>query len=106
MTGVSFPCREIGGDYYDFIQCKNDPCLTIAVGDVSGKGTGAALLMSSLHAAVRAQAQTRRSISEVMFEINEYIFENSSSNKFIKLFYGTINPQSGDIKLSTGGNTL
>ncbi|MFL6276927.1 MAG: SpoIIE family protein phosphatase [Blastocatellia bacterium] len=104
MTGVSFPCREIGGDYYDFIQCKNDPCLTVAVGDVSGKGTGAALLMSSLHAAVRAQAQTRRSISEVMAEINEYIFENSPSNKFLTLFYGTINPESGELKYSNGGH--
>jgi sigma-B regulation protein RsbU (phosphoserine phosphatase) len=104
MTGVSFPCREIGGDYYDFIQCKNDPCLTVAVGDVSGKGTGAALLMSSLHAAVRAQAQTRRSISEVMAEINEYIFENSPSNKFLTLFYGTINPQTGELKYSNGGH--
>jgi serine phosphatase RsbU (regulator of sigma subunit) len=104
MTGVSFPCREIGGDYYDFIQCKNDPCLTVAVGDVSGKGTGAALLMSSLHAAVRAQAQTRRSISEVMAEINEYIYENSPSNKFLTLFYGTINPQSGELKYSNGGH--
>jgi phosphoserine phosphatase RsbU/P len=104
MTGVSFPCREIGGDYYDFIQCKNDPCLTVAVGDVSGKGTGAALLMSSLHAAVRAQAQTRRSISEVMAEINEYIFENSPSNKFLTLFYGTMNPLTGELKYSNGGH--
>ena len=104
MTGVSFPCREIGGDYYDFIQCKNDPCLTVAVGDVSGKGTGAALLMSSLHAAVRAQAQTRRSISEVMGEINEYIYENSPSNKFLTLFYGQLNPQTGELKYSNGGH--
>jgi phosphoserine phosphatase RsbU/P len=104
MTGVSFPCREIGGDYYDFIQCKNDPCLTVAVGDVSGKGTGAALLMSSLHAAVRAQAQTRRSISEVMSEINEYIFENSPSNKFLTLFYGQLNPLTGELKYSNGGH--
>jgi len=104
MTGVSFPCREIGGDYYDFIQCKNDPCLTVAVGDVSGKGTGAALLMSSLHAAVRAQAQTRRSISEVMGEINEYIFENSPSNKFLTLFYGQLNPLTGELKYSNGGH--
>ena len=104
MTGVSFPCREIGGDYYDFIQCKSDPCLTVAVGDVSGKGTGAALLMSSLHAAVRAQAQTRRSISEVMAEINEYIYENSPSNKFLTLFYGTLNPLTGELKYSNGGH--
>jgi sigma-B regulation protein RsbU (phosphoserine phosphatase) len=104
MTGVSFPCREIGGDYYDFIRRKSDNRLIVAVGDVSGKGTGAALLMSSLHAAVRAQSQTRRTISEVMGEINEYIFENSPSNKFLTLFYGEIDPETGGLVYSNGGH--
>lgn len=104
MTGVSFPCREIGGDYYDFIHRKRDSHLIVAVGDVSGKGTGAALLMSSLHAAVRAQSQTRASISEVMGEINEYIFENSPSNKFLTLFYGGLDPDTGMLTYSNGGH--
>jgi sigma-B regulation protein RsbU (phosphoserine phosphatase) len=104
MTGVSFPCREIGGDYYDFIHRKRDSHLIVAVGDVSGKGTGAALLMSSLHAAVRAQSQTRASISEVMGEINQYIFENSPSNKFLTLFYGELDPDTGTLTYSNGGH--
>ena len=104
MTGVSFPCREIGGDYYDFIPRKRDSHLIVAVGDVSGKGTGAALLMSSLHAAVRAQSQTRASISEVMGEINQYIFENSPSNKFLTLFYGDVDPETGTLQYSNGGH--
>lgn len=104
MTGVSFPCREIGGDYYDFIRRKSDNHLIVAVGDVSGKGTGAALLMSSLHAAVRAQSQTRRTISQVMGEINEYIFENSPSNKFLTLFYGEIVTETGTMIYSNGGH--
>ncbi len=104
MTGVSFPCREIGGDYYDFIHRKRDSHLILAVGDVSGKGTGAALLMSSLHAAVRAQSQTRSRISEVMGEINQYIFENSPSNKFLTLFYGELAPDTGALAYSNGGH--
>jgi len=104
MTGVSFPCREIGGDYYDFIHRKRDSHLIVAVGDVSGKGTGAALLMSSLHAAVRAQSQTRASISEIMGEINQYIFENSPSNKFLTLFYGGLDPETGTLTYSNGGH--
>ena len=104
MTGVSFPCREIGGDYYDFIHRKRDSHLIVAVGDVSGKGTGAALLMSSLHAAVRAQSQTRASTSEVMGEINQYIFENSPSNKFLTLFYGGLDPNTGTLTYSNGGH--
>ncbi|HYP29547.1 MAG TPA: SpoIIE family protein phosphatase [Blastocatellia bacterium] len=104
MTGVSFPCREIGGDYYDFIKRKRDNRLVIAVGDVSGKGTGAALLMSSLHAAVRAQSQTRASICEVMGEINQYIYENSPSNKYLTLFYGELDPETGTLVYSNGGH--
>ena len=104
MTGVSFPCREIGGDYYDFIQRKRDNRLVVAVGDVSGKGTGAALLMSSLHAAVRAQAQARSTISEVMGEINQYIFENSPPNKFLTLFYAELDPETGTLAYSNGGH--
>lgn len=104
MTGVSFPCREIGGDYYDFIHRKRDSRLIVAVGDVSGKGTGAALLMSSLHAAVRAQAQTGLPIGQVMGEINQYIFENSPPNKFLTLFYGELDPKTGTLAYSNGGH--
>jgi phosphoserine phosphatase RsbU/P len=104
MTGVSFPCREIGGDYYDFIFRKRDNRLILAVGDVSGKGTGAALLMSSVHAAVRAQSQARSAIGEVMGEINEYIFENSPSNKYLTLFYGELDPLTGVLAYSNGGH--
>src|SRR5207244_7749601 len=57
LQGISFPCYEIGGDYYDFIQRTNGN-LVVALGDVSGKGTAAALLMSSLHAAVHAQVES------------------------------------------------
>ncbi|HSB09597.1 MAG TPA: SpoIIE family protein phosphatase [Blastocatellia bacterium] len=104
MTGVSFPCREIGGDYYDFIYRKRDKRLLVAVGDVSGKGTGAAILMSSLHAAVRAQSQARSTISELMGEINQYIFENSPPNKFLTLFYGELDPETGTLVYSNGGH--
>ncbi len=104
MTAVSFPCREIGGDYYDYIYRKRDNRLILAVGDVSGKGTGAALLMSSLHAAVRAQSQVLASISEVMAEINQYIQENSPSNKYLTLFYSELDPLTGRLTYANGGH--
>src|ERR1043166_4334706 len=104
MTGVSFPCREIGGDYYDFIHRKRDSHLIVAVGDVSGKGTGAALLMSSVHAAVRAQSQTKASISEIMAETNSYIYENSPSSKYLTLFYSVLDPLTGELDYSNGGH--
>jgi phosphoserine phosphatase RsbU/P len=104
MTGVSFPCREIGGDYYDFVESRKDSQVVIALGDVSGKGTGAALLMSSLHAAVRAQSLTQASICEIMSEINRYLFENTPSSKFVTLFYGKLDPKSGLLTYCNGGH--
>ncbi len=105
MTAVSFPCREIGGDYYDYIP-RRDGKMALAVGDVSGKGTGAALLMSSVHAAVRAQSQTGASISEIMAEVNSYIYENSPSSKYLTLFYSVLDPMTGELVYSNGGHNI
>lgn len=103
MIGISFPCREIGGDYYDFIQRKNGHII-FALGDVSGKGIGAALLMSSLHAALRAQAQTGLGIAEIVTEVNNYIFESSPENKFLTLFCAELDPTTGRLVYSNAGH--
>ncbi|HZS48804.1 MAG TPA: SpoIIE family protein phosphatase [Blastocatellia bacterium] len=103
LTGMSFPCREIGGDYYDFIE-RTDGNLEIALGDVSGKGTGAALLMASLHAAVRAQATTGSSVSGVMGAISEYLDRNSPDNKFATLFLGVLDTETGNLVYSNAGH--
>jgi len=103
MTGISFPCREIGGDYYDFIE-RPDGRLGLALGDVSGKGTGAALLMASLHAAVRAQATTASSISHVMHEISNYLVRNTPDNKYATLFLGVLDQTTGSLVYSNAGH--
>lgn len=103
MIGISFPCREIGGDYYDFIPRKNGNII-FALGDVSGKGMGAALLMSSLHAALRAQAKTGLRTAEIITEVNNYILESSPENKFLTLFCGELDPQSGRLNYSNAGH--
>jgi phosphoserine phosphatase RsbU/P len=103
LMGVSFPCYEVGGDYFDFIQ-KRDGRMVIALGDVSGKGTGAALLMSSIHAAVRAQCTTRLSPSEIVTEINQYIYDNTPSNRYITLFYSELDPRTHQLAYINGGH--
>jgi serine phosphatase RsbU (regulator of sigma subunit)/pSer/pThr/pTyr-binding forkhead associated (FHA) protein len=103
MIGVSFPCHEVGGDYYDFIE-KRDGRWVIALGDVSGKGTGAALLMSSVHAAVRAHARTRLSASEIVSEINQYIYDNTPANRYVTLFYSELDPRSHQLTYINGGH--
>ena len=103
LMGMSFPCYEVGGDYYDFIE-RRDGRVVIALGDVSGKGTGAALLMSSLHAAVRAQTTTRLSASEVVGEINHYIYDNTPSNRYVTLFYSELDPRSHQLTYINAGH--
>ncbi|MFN0110908.1 MAG: SpoIIE family protein phosphatase [Blastocatellia bacterium] len=103
MIGVSFPCHEVGGDYFDFIE-KRDGRLVVALGDVSGKGTAAALLMSSVHAAVRAQATTRLSATEIVGEINQYIYDNTPTNRYVTMFYSELDPRTHQLTYVNAGH--
>jgi serine phosphatase RsbU (regulator of sigma subunit) len=103
LMGFSFPCHEVGGDYYDFIE-KRDGRWVIALGDVSGKGTAAALLMSSVHAAVRAHSRTRLSANEIVSEINQYIHDNTPANRYVTLFYSELDPRSHQLTYINGGH--
>ena len=103
LQGISFPCYEIGGDYYDFIR-REDGKLIVALGDVSGKGTAAALLMSSLHAAIHAHAETHDSIVETIGAVNRYLVESIPANRFVTLFYGELDPKSGALTFLNAGH--
>jgi len=103
LQGISFPCYEIGGDYYDFIQRSNGN-LVVALGDVSGKGTAAALLMSSLHAAVHAQFDTHKSLAETIASINRYLVESIPANRFVTLFYADLDPKTGALAFLNAGH--
>lgn len=103
VVGVSFPCFEVGGDYYDFIS-KRDGKFVVALGDVSGKGIGAALLMSSVHAAVRAHSTTRLSPAEIVREINQYEYDNTPSNRYVTLFYSELDPRTHELTYINAGH--
>src|SRR5256714_935407 len=103
LQGISFPCYEIGGDYYDFIKRSNGN-LVVALGDVSGKGTAAALLMSSLHAAVHAQFETHKSLVETISAINRYLVESIPANRFVTLFYAELDPKTGALAFLNAGH--
>jgi sigma-B regulation protein RsbU (phosphoserine phosphatase) len=103
LQGISFPCYEIGGDYYDFIE-REDGRLVIALGDVSGKGTAAALLMSSLHAAIHAQSASHNSLVATISAVNRYLAENIPTNRFVTLFYAELDPESGALSFLNAGH--
>lgn len=103
FQGISFSCYEIGGDYYDFLP-RHDGKMLVALGDVSGKGTAAALLMSSLHAAMHAQVAAKTSLEETVTSINKYLAENTPANRFITLFVTELDPATGYIKFINAGH--
>ena len=103
FQGISFSCYEIGGDYYDFIPNPNGK-MFIALGDVSGKGTAAALLMSSLHAAIHAQVAAQDSLSEAITSVNHYLAENTPANRFVTLFIAELNPADGTLSYINAGH--
>ncbi|HYE13629.1 MAG TPA: SpoIIE family protein phosphatase [Pyrinomonadaceae bacterium] len=103
LQGISFPSYQIGGDYYDFILCT-DRRLVVALGDVSGKGTSAALLMSSLHAAVHAQVASCRPLTETISAVNRYLADNTPPNRFVTLFYAELDAVTGSLSFINAGH--
>jgi serine phosphatase RsbU (regulator of sigma subunit) len=103
FQGISFSCYEIGGDYYDFIS-RHDGKMLIALGDVSGKGTAAALLMSSLHAAIHAQVSAKSSLPEIVTSVNQYLSENTPTNRFVTLFIAELDPADGTFRYINAGH--
>ena len=103
FQGISFSCYEIGGDYYDFIN-RHDGKMLIALGDVSGKGTAAALLMSSVHAAIHAQVAAKNSLLETVTSVNQYLAENTPTNRFVTLFIAELDPETGKIGYINAGH--
>ena len=103
FQGISFSCYEIGGDYYDFIP-RHDGKMFVALGDVSGKGTAAALLMSSLHAAIHAQAVAKSSLAETITSVNKYLSENTPANRFVTLFLAELDLTSGKLNYINAGH--
>jgi serine phosphatase RsbU (regulator of sigma subunit) len=98
------PAHEIGGDYYDFLSLQGGRW-GIAIGDVSGKGIGAALIMASLQASLRAQAlQPHLDVSALVGDVNRLVFESSPTHFFASLFYSEYEPATRVLKYVNAGH--
>lgn len=89
ITGVNVPSRQVGGDYYDCIKIDATH-YGIAIGDVSGKGVPASLLMSNVQASLHALVGTGMPIPNMIAKINNLIYDNTTLDKFITFFYGVL----------------
>ncbi|HWE86487.1 MAG TPA: SpoIIE family protein phosphatase [Terracidiphilus sp.] len=103
-AGACRPALGVGGDYYDFIPMSNGG-LGIAIGDVSGKGIPAALLMATLRAFLRGQAIDQETdLGAVIANLNRLVFESSAQNRYATFFLGVFDSASRVLRYVNAGH--
>lgn len=91
VQGVSVPAREVGGDFFNYFELPSGQ-LALLVGDVSGKGVGAALLMANIQASLRIRLSLGQELRAIADEIDRDIEENSPGPLYATLFVGILDP--------------
>jgi serine phosphatase RsbU (regulator of sigma subunit) len=99
------PAREVGGDFYDF-HPLSEGLLGLVVGDATGKGVPAALVMSTTCGMLRLAAQSSSSPGEMLQRVNETLFPYIPANMFVTCFYATLDPKSGTLSYANAGHDL
>jgi predicted ester cyclase len=99
------PAREVGGDFYDF-HLLSEGQLGLVVGDATGKGVPAALVMSTTCGMLRLAAQSSSSPGEMLRRVNETLFPYIPPNMFVTCFYAILDPKSGSLTYANAGHDL
>jgi sigma-B regulation protein RsbU (phosphoserine phosphatase) len=105
IAGKSLPALNVGGDYYDFIWL-DDHRLAIGLGDVSGNGLPASLVMANLQATIRGQALLDIAPEECLARANKFLVQSTDVRTFITLFYGILDTKENRLYYSSAGQNL
>ena len=103
LGASNLPTRQVGGDYYDLIPLSRGR-LAFLVADVSGKGIPAALLVSTVHAAVHLQIDEAKTVAELVGRIDRHLRRYAATRKYLTLFFGLIEPDSGKLRYVSAGH--
>ena len=103
IAGINIPSKSVGGDYYDCIKLQ-DGRYAVVIADVAGKGTPAALLVSSLHAYLAAYLESPIGLTDLARRLNRVIARASTDDKFITGFIALLNPSTGEIESVNAGH--
>jgi len=103
VNGLCLPCQEVGGDWYDYFPLQ-DGRLAVVLADVSGKGMGAALLMSSTRTILRLVAETGLPPGEVLSRVNSILLKDFPTAKFVTMVYGLLDPRKRSIVFANAGH--
>ncbi len=103
VAGDSIFCLEIAGDYYDVIPLPEGRT-ALALGDVSGKGAGAALIMASVQTALRSLMDSDRPLGETVSRMNDVLEHNTPSGDFITFFVAVFDPKNASLTYVNAGH--
>jgi len=103
IFGESIPSRMVGGDYFDYFLIPQDRLL-VAIADVSGKGLPAALLMANFQSALRILSKLDIEIKDLVMELNNLVYSNTSPDKFITFFIGVLDLRTNIMKYVNAGH--
>jgi serine phosphatase RsbU (regulator of sigma subunit) len=99
------PAREVGGDFYDFVELSSGH-LGLIMGDATGHGMPAALMMATTRGMLRAVVQSLESPGEVLARVNEALVADIPPSTFVTCFYGILDPKSGGFIYANAGHNL
>jgi phosphoserine phosphatase RsbU/P len=103
LAGFNAACRTVGGDYYGFFPYP-DGRVALALGDVSGKGMPASLMMMALHARVQVLAEDPGNLGVFLSRLNKATCANCPSNRFITFFFCVLDTVGGDLTFANAGH--
>jgi sigma-B regulation protein RsbU (phosphoserine phosphatase) len=103
LAGTSIPAQVVGGDYFDFIRLERGR-MGVCLGDVSGKGMPAALLMANVQATLRGQTLLDGDVASCIRRSNRLLFESTPPEKFVTLVYGALDPSDHSFRFTNAGH--
>lgn len=103
LSALLQPARQVGGDFYDFFPLE-DRRLCLIIGDVAGKGVPASLLMARTVTLIRASARQTQRPTEILQVVNRELCRNNEECRFVTLFCGVLDLQSGMLDYASGGH--
>jgi sigma-B regulation protein RsbU (phosphoserine phosphatase) len=103
FVAENLPSQRVSGDLYDVIQFENG-CIGVAIGDIIGKGTPGAILMSSLYSIFKSQIQLNMPIPQILSRTNDLLCEASDPDKFATFIYGVLDPRRSAFDYSNAGH--
>ncbi len=101
----SIPAKEVGGDFYDFLALE-DGRFGVVIGDVSGHGLSAAMVMTAAMGTVRFAAEGKTQTNEVLNMVSARLNKDTQSNMFVALFYGIFDPKTKQLHYTNAGQTM